>query len=239
MRVIIPAAGVGSRLLPLTKLYPKGLVQVGGKPLLMHTMELLYKAGVSEVICVSGYQADFLEQVVESWDKRPSVHFVRNEYYQSTNSIFSLSLTRPWWDEDFIVIDSDVYIKSSLLRCLMNQPGNCLAIDNTKTSDEIDMKVQLRDGLIWHMDKEMPRSLISGEFFGLSRWTVNGSNYLSQMIDRLLEAGHTNVWYEFAIRDAAKNMPILPVFTDSSQWLEIDTTNDLEKAELSFAKNQK
>ena len=54
-RAIIPAAGLGSRLLPLTKATPKEMLPVGDKPVIEHTVRELVASGVTDItIVVSG-----------------------------------------------------------------------------------------------------------------------------------------------------------------------------------------
>ena len=50
MKAMILAAGVGSRLRPLTDSVPKALVEVGGKTMLEHVMQRLKQAGVTEIL---------------------------------------------------------------------------------------------------------------------------------------------------------------------------------------------
>lgn len=57
-KAIVLAAGFGSRLLPLTLLKPKPLFPLWGKPVLGHTLELLHRWGVREVLVNAHYQAD-------------------------------------------------------------------------------------------------------------------------------------------------------------------------------------
>jgi UTP--glucose-1-phosphate uridylyltransferase len=54
-RAVIPAAGLGSRLLPLTKAIPKEMLPVGDKPVIEHTVRELVASGITDItIVVSG-----------------------------------------------------------------------------------------------------------------------------------------------------------------------------------------
>lgn len=66
MKAIILAAGLGTRLLPLTKDKPKALIQVQGKPLLQHQLEKLKSAGFSKVLINIHH---FGDQIVDFLDK--------------------------------------------------------------------------------------------------------------------------------------------------------------------------
>ena len=52
------AAGEGSRLRPLTADRPKAMLDVGGVPLARRALESLRRAGVTEVVAVTGYRAE-------------------------------------------------------------------------------------------------------------------------------------------------------------------------------------
>lgn len=61
MKAILPVAGVGTRLRPLTHTTPKALVHVAGKPILGHILDALVPLGVDEVVLVVGHLG---EQIV-------------------------------------------------------------------------------------------------------------------------------------------------------------------------------
>jgi len=62
MKAMVFAAGLGTRLKPLTDSMPKALVPVAGKPLLQHTIEKLKASGFNEIIINVHHFAD---QVIE------------------------------------------------------------------------------------------------------------------------------------------------------------------------------
>src|SRR3989441_825836 len=67
MKVIMPMAGKGTRLLPLTKRVPKPLVNVAGRPVMDYVMEALKRAGtLDELIIITGHLKEKVEQYVRS-----------------------------------------------------------------------------------------------------------------------------------------------------------------------------
>lgn len=64
MRVIIPVAGVGSRLRPHTYTVPKVLLNVAGKPIIGHLLDRLIESGFNEVTVVVGYLGDKIKDYI-------------------------------------------------------------------------------------------------------------------------------------------------------------------------------
>jgi bifunctional UDP-N-acetylglucosamine pyrophosphorylase/glucosamine-1-phosphate N-acetyltransferase len=58
MQTVVLAAGVGSRMWPLTEYRPKPMLPVAGKPLVAHTVDAAVEAGATEIVLVVGYEAD-------------------------------------------------------------------------------------------------------------------------------------------------------------------------------------
>ena len=72
MKAIILAGGLGSRISEETKLKPKPMIEIGGKPILWHIMKRYSFYGINDFIICCGYKGDkikeyFLENK-ESWD---------------------------------------------------------------------------------------------------------------------------------------------------------------------------
>ncbi|MGC9365152.1 MAG: sugar phosphate nucleotidyltransferase [Fidelibacterota bacterium] len=65
MKAIIPAAGIGKRLRPLTLTRPKVLLPVAGKPILGHILDRLIRSGIDEIVIIVGYKGDLVIDYVK------------------------------------------------------------------------------------------------------------------------------------------------------------------------------
>lgn len=61
-RAVIPAAGIGSRLLPLTKAIPKEMLPVGDRPVIEHTVRELVDSGITDITIVVSGGKDLIQQ---------------------------------------------------------------------------------------------------------------------------------------------------------------------------------
>ncbi|MCX4902779.1 phosphocholine cytidylyltransferase family protein [Streptomyces sp. NBC_00878] len=230
MRVIIPAAGTGSRLRPYTEEAPKALVPVAGTPLIWHTMRRLAKVKVSEVVVVCGYRSEMLRSSLHACPEAPPLRLVENPDFATTNSIVSLALTRPFWDEPFCVIDGDVLVGRDLLQRMVDSPRDVLAVDTSKAYADIDMKVRIQDGRAVDFGKDLEPSPRQGEFFGVSRWSGANAARFSSAIDEMLAAGRVGDWYEFAMRKLAITHGLDVLHATSDEWAEVDSAQDVPVA---------
>jgi L-glutamine-phosphate cytidylyltransferase len=113
-KLIILAAGQGSRLRPLTEDCPKGLVPLHGKPLMEWQIASARAAGITEIAIVCGFQAE----------KMPfeDVHYFFNPHYASTNMVETLKCARSFWDGGFIASYSDIVFEPEMISRQMNSP---------------------------------------------------------------------------------------------------------------------
>src|SRR3989344_1314627 len=91
---IILAAGLGSRLDPLTKEMPKCLVKVHGKQILRSTLEKLERARIEETVILVGYLANVVRKEIGSQLGRMKITYIESERYKETNNMYSLWLAR-------------------------------------------------------------------------------------------------------------------------------------------------
>jgi glucose-1-phosphate thymidylyltransferase len=113
VKVIIPVAGIGTRLRPHTHTAPKGLLHVAGKPILGHILDRLTKIEISEVIFIIGFLGEKIADYVRKHYRFKS-RFVYQEELKGLG--FALHLVSPKIrkDEPVLIILGDTIIEANL-----------------------------------------------------------------------------------------------------------------------------
>ena len=126
MKFILLAAGKGSRLLPETKIKPKTLVKINGKPILEYILIACDKAGLKQIIICTGFKAS---QIVNFCKNFPHLNFtfVENKKYKTTNNIYSIYLAIEYLNDDIIVMDADTIVSTNIISGLVKQKKTSLA----------------------------------------------------------------------------------------------------------------
>ncbi|MDY4251700.1 sugar phosphate nucleotidyltransferase, partial [Clostridium sp.] len=86
MRAIILAAGMGTRLRPLTNDTPKGLVKVKGISMIEREIENLREIGIDEIIVVTGYLKDKFNYLKDKY----GVKLIHNDKYDVYNNLYTM-----------------------------------------------------------------------------------------------------------------------------------------------------
>lgn len=103
MKAIIPVAGAGTRLRPLTYTQPKALIPVAGKPLLGFLIEQLKELGVDEFVFVIGYLGDKIEDYVKSKHPKLKAHFALQAHRSGLGHAI-------WSAKDFVKSNEEIII---------------------------------------------------------------------------------------------------------------------------------
>ena len=105
---VILAAGIGSRLLPLTRDTPKCLCVVGGETILSRLVNNLRLQGITRLVVVTGHQSHKIHEFFNQASFELRVDYVFNPVFQTTNNIYSLWLVKQVVQEAFLVVESDL-----------------------------------------------------------------------------------------------------------------------------------
>jgi choline kinase len=236
MKTVILAAGIASRLRPLTDHTPKCLLKVGGKSILELTIENLRETTTPEIIIVTGYLENQIREFVNMNFPEMNITFIHNTVYASTNNIYSLWLARnEILGDDMLMMDSDiVFDKMIITKLLGSGHKNCLALKRHDVQDE-EIKVKINSaGRVLEISKVVPPSEAAGESIGIEFFGRETVPELFRLLEKIVVTDKkVNVFYEVAFQELANiGYDLFAVDTSEYFCMEIDTAEDLKTAEL-------
>lgn len=119
MKVIILAAGQGTRLRPLTDDRPKCMVEVNGKSIIERQLDTMRSCGIKEedITIIAGYRNDVLREHL----KDTKIHFIVNEKYETTNMVCSLMCARNMMEteDDIIISYGDIIYEETVFKKIL------------------------------------------------------------------------------------------------------------------------
>lgn len=160
-KVVIIAAGMGSRLWPETRQHPKTLLPLAGGTILSTIMGGFRQAGHSSFVVVVGFRK---EEVVEYLNSSPAhgveVEIAVNDEWERGNGLSVLAAREAVGGEPFLLSMSDHLVTPSALQRIATSPSeaNLLLVD-TRVDEVFDLddatKVQLEGASIVRIGKEL------------------------------------------------------------------------------------
>ncbi len=225
MQAVILAAGMGSRLNAMTGGGSKALVDIGGRPLLLHTLEALADHGIGPVLVIVGHEAQALQAVIGD-----RAEVILNDRFAETNSLYSLWLARDWIKGPFVLLNCDLFFDPRILDELLEQPGNVLAYDSTSSRGREQTKVAVKQRRIVDIGKDLPANSARGESLGLLKFDADGARTMLATASQLVVDGQLNAWVIEATRAVCKQVPIFGLNIAGIPWTEIDFPYDLDVA---------
>ena len=232
---VILAAGMASRLRPLTDERPKCLLTVGTRTLLERTVDALLQAAIKEIVVVTGYRSEMIRQFLTThYDKESATfHFIHNADYEHNNNIFSLWLARSVVEgRTFLLLDSDILFDPAIVARMAAQPGTSLALNRHELGDEEIKVVPNEKGQVVALSKTCPISQAIGESVGIEKIDAAYSTALYAELRQMIEGeGLVDVFYEKAFERLIPQGHLF-TFTDTTDLfsMELDTVDDFNNA---------
>lgn len=236
---VILAAGIGSRLRPMTNTKPKCLVTTAGKPILGYQIDAYRAAGITELVLVVGYEGGAIRDYCKHI-KDIDIHIVENTDYETTNNMYSLYLTRQFvGGRAFILNNADLSIDSSIVFDLLNHPApDAIAVDTSVYNVE-SMKVSVNaDGNITNIAKTISEADAFACSIDFYKFSQASSQVFFAEIERIIDV-EQNVkdWTEVAMQRLMQDGRLLfrPCDISGKCWVEVDNYEDLALSDRLFS----
>ncbi len=239
-RAVILAAGMGTRLKPITDRAPKCLTEANGIPILLNTLRNLHASGIRACTIVVGHFAHIIMDTVGSIYDGLTIEYIKNEKYQQTNDMYSLWLARDVLETGAAIIEGDIFFKADLLPMAISHMGTksffiCGKYDGR--NDEILIETDEKKRIL-SIDILRNRSAQPGpDRYMSSGILVTHKDYgrcLSGWLTRSVADGDVRVLFDDVISFHIDENPLYVHEISHSDWVEIDTPYDLLRAERTF-----
>ena len=228
MKIIILAAGIGSRL---GNPFPKPLTPLSnGKSIMQMQVENLDKQfDVHDISIVIGFKKDLI------MEKFPNLTYIYNPFFDRTNT--SKSLLQALYKNKgngVLWLNGDVVFDAELLKILqpyIDKQSSFVAVNTLKVAEE-EVKYTLKNGYINELSKTVKNGL--GEAVGIN---FIAKKDIKIFIQRLEECD-ANDYFERGLEMAIEKDGIQITAVDISQFdcMEVDFREDLENANIIFKK---
>ena len=218
MKAIILAAGMGNRIKELTGGQPKGFLEINGKSIIQHQVDVLKTAGITKIAMVTGYKKALFQHF-----KKQGIELFYNPFYRGTNVMGSYWFAIEFLNESFVFLHGDTYFEPEILDLLIKPPGNNLAVEFKDCGKE-EMKVKVIAGEIIEINKEMNES--QGEFIGIAKF--DNFMEINSKVEELIDE-HYGAFFERVITELLGcHIKFKAIDIGNRIWEEVDFQEDYE-----------
>ena len=219
MNAIILAAGMGTRLRPLTNDRPKCLVAVNGVPMVERQIQFLKEKGIDDITLISGYKAEALDFLKGKY----GVDIVFNDRYDTCNNINSLYIVRDRFHDTY-VLEGDVYMDKNVLLSEVNH--STYFARKKKYENEWGLEVDADNRLIHINIGDGEGYLMSG----ISYWKAEDcEKIVNHMEEAYATKDYTNFYWDNMVLDIYPELDVRVREIDGIY--EIDTPEELKEVE--------
>ena len=208
MQVIIPVAGIGSRLRPQTLFLPKSLLPVGGSNILGHIIDSLDGLEISELILVTGYKGELIEEYMarRKVERAPlsdiPVRFVHQAKPRGLGEAIHLCTPHFRENEPVLIVLGDTLFKANL-RAIVSSPVSQICTRKVTDPERFGVVVTDDDGRIQTL-VEKPTKFVSDQAIVGIYW-IRESGALKEALDQIV-ANNIRTSGEYQLTDALASM---------------------------------
>ena len=235
MKVLIMAAGVGSRISRHLQGQPKCCVDINGKPLIRHTFELLKKKGITDIAIVTGYQERYIHQALEGFS------YIRyfNPFFRVANSISSVWFARDFLTfDDIMIMNGDVFMEEKILDVILQEKRSPLMLSDSTRIEDADYRFTWEGELLKKYGKELTNEQTTGEYVGIG--ILNSKDVISfkqRVIDAVSNEDYNCWWEDIIYRTVEDGQNVYVNDIAGIFWAEVDYIEDYERIK-EFMKNK-
>ncbi len=223
MKAIILAAGMGTRLRPLTLTTPKPLISVQKEPMIERQIKFLKEKGINDIVVVTGY----LNETFEFLKEKYGVTLIHNEYYNAYNNLYTMYLVKEFLPNSF-VLEGDVYLNRNILDTSVTESTYFSARKSGFINEwmlKVDANHYLENIVVGSENQELIMC-------GVSYWNQVDGEFLCKMLDEAVSnGGFEELFWDDLVKNNLNHLKIKVHELKADDLFEIDSLKELEEVE--------
>ena len=229
MKVVIMAAGRGTRISRHLQGRPKCTIDINGVPLIKRTFDLLSKKENTDISIVTGYN----EHIVLDSIKGHKFTKFFNPFFDVTNSIVSLWFAKDFIpdNDDLIVMNGDVFFERSVLDVVYAEQKDPVMLADSSRIKEADYKFNWdKNNVLKKYGKELSEQETTGEYVGFAKISKNFIPQFKSKLTEMINTQNHHKWWEdvlYSFTAEGKNIYIKDI--KDLFWAEVDYVEDYER----------
>ncbi len=233
MKVLLLAAGRGTRISRYLSGNPKCTVDIGNEKLIQYTIKMFNKKGITDIAMVLGYRDNIIKEVL----KKYNLKYYYNPFFDVTNSIASIWFAKDFlFGDDIIIMNADVFLEEKLFDYILSKKDSPVMFADSSRKEEADYKFKYENGILLKYGKELEGDDISGEYVGIGRFNKEFMKSFITKLNEMINTQNHSVWWENVVYELTKMQEIKVDDVNNMFWAEVDYIEDYERI-LNFLKN--
>lgn len=226
MKALLLVAGRGTRMGIYTENSPKSLLEVRGKPILLHIVDRIIANNIRDFIVIVGFQKEKIINLLEKEYPNINFKFVENPFYDKTNTLYSMFLAKDELKkEDFVYFHADVLFNKNILKKLLSLEYQNIAVVEMHRES---MEAFGFDGILTRISKKKDAI---GKALGIYKFSKEAAERLFEEAKKVIDSGDFNAFQSEAINPTIIHYKMNIIDTGNLSWFEVDDERDLIEAE--------
>jgi len=230
MKTIVLAGGEGKRLKDLLNSKPKPLLEIKRKSILEYGLMSLEKGGIKEIYISIGEKNKQIRERIGDTYGNMNIKYPMDKELRGSMSGIIKTLRQP---EDCLVLDGDIVYEPTIIENFVSDNNKDLAVltNCSGSGDEVYVALD-ENNRVTYLGKQKPSQDNLLEFIGISKFS---KEFVAEMMRLHRERAKNSkgfLWnYEDCAYEVSKNLPWYGFIKPDLQWSDVDTKEDIERAE--------